>query len=130
MGDGVKVSIVGEKELVAEFEDARVFTRSEAKKVVSKGSVNIKSATRRRWRGIKHAPRLGLSVSYDMTEGEGYITSTIGPVDEPYNQGFLGGIIELGTPHSPPVPGLLPSLAEEEPRFAAACDALLAKAFP
>ena len=130
MGDSISVSIQGEKELVAEFEDARVFTRSEAKKVVSKGSVNIKSATRRRWRGIKHAPRLPLSVSYDMTEGEGFISSVIGPVDGPALQGFLGGIIEFGGIHSGPIPGLLPSLAEEEPRFAAACDALLAKAFP
>jgi hypothetical protein len=65
-----------------------------------------------------------------MTEGEGFISSEIGPVDGPALQGFLGAIIEFGGIHSGPIPGLLPSLAEEEPRFAAACDALLAKAFP
>ena len=130
MGDSITVTVRGEKELVAEFDAAIKELPPEARKVVSKGSLNIKSATRRRWRGIAHAPRLPLSVSYDMTESAGYISSEIGPVDGPALQGFLGGIIELGTPHSPPVPGLLPSLAEEEPRFAAACDELLAKAFP
>lgn len=127
VSDSVSVSVVGDKQLVAEFDAAIKELPPKARKVVSKGSLNIKSATRRRWRGIAHAPRLGLSVSYDITESAGYIASEIGPVDGPELQGFLGGIIEIGTPHSPPVPGLLPSLAEEEPKFAEQCDALLAE---
>ena len=130
MGDSISVSIQGEKELIAEFDAAIKELPDGAKKVVSKGSLNIKSATRRRWQGIAHAPRLPLSVSYDITESAGYISSEIGPVDGPALQGFLGAIIEFGGIYSGPNPGLLPSLAEEEPRFAAACDELLAKAFP
>ena len=130
MADGVKVSIVGERELVAEFEDARVFTRSEAKKVVSKGALNIKSEWRRRWRGIAHAPRLPLSISYDITDAADMISAEIGPVDGPALQGFLGAIIEFGGIHSGPIPGGLPSLELEAPRFESACDALLREALP
>lgn len=130
MGDSVTVSIKGENELVAEFEDARVFTRSEAKKVVSKGALNVKSEWRRRWRGIAHAPRLPLSISYDITEAADEIRAEIGPVDGPALQGFLGAIIEFGGIHNAPIPGGLPALQAEEPRFAEQCDALLAKAFP
>ena len=130
MGDSISVSIQGEKELVAEFEDARVFTRSEAKKVVSKGALNVKTEWRRRWRGIAHAPRLPLSISYDITEAADMIVAEIGPVDGPALQGFLGAIIEFGGAHNAPHPGGLPALQAEEPRFAAACDALLREAFP
>jgi hypothetical protein len=124
------VSIVGEKELIAEFEDARVFTRTEAKKVVSKGAVNIKTDWRAAWKGIKHAPRLPLSISYDITESDSEIVAEIGPVEGPQLQGFLGPIIEFGGIHNAPIPGGLPALQAEEPRFAEQCDVLLGKAFP
>lgn len=130
MGDSVTVSIKGERELVAEFEDARVFTRSEAKKVVAKGSVNIKTDWRRRWRGIAHAPRLPISISYDITESDAEISAEIGPVEGPALQGFVAPFIEFGGAHNAPHPGGLPALQAEEPKFAAQCDALLAKAFP
>ncbi len=130
MGDSVSVSIKGEKELVAEFDAAIEALPPEAKKIVSKGSVNIKADTRRRWRGIAHAPRLPLSVSYDLTESAGEISSEIGPVDGPALQGFLGGIIEFGGIHNAPRPGLLPALAAEEPKFAQQAEALLAKLLP
>lgn len=130
MGDSVTVSIQGEKELIAEFQTAAKELPPRAKKVVEKGSVNIKTDWRKRWDGIAHAPRLPLSVSYDITEGEGFITSEIGPVEGPELQGFLGPIIEFGGIHSGPIPGGLPSLEEEEPKFAAQCDELLAELLP
>jgi hypothetical protein len=130
MGDSVTVSIKGEKELVAEFDAAIKELPPKAKKIVSKGALNVKADTRRRWRGIAHAPRLPLSVSYDLTESAGEVSAEIGPVDGPALQGFLGAIIEFGGIHSGPNPGLLPSLAAEEPKFAAQCDALLAELLP
>jgi hypothetical protein len=130
MGDSVSVSIRGEKELVAEFDAAIKELPPKAKKIVAKGSVQIKADWRRRWRGIAHAPRLPLSISYDITESAGEISSEIGPVDGPALQGFLGAIIEFGGIHNAPNPGGLPSLAAEEPKFAAQCDALLAELLP
>lgn len=130
MGDSVTVSIRGEKELIAEFETAAKELPPEARKVVSKGSLNIKSATRRRWQGIAHAPRLPLSVTYDITESAGEISSEIGPEEGAAKQGWLGPIFEFGGIHSAPIPALLPSLEAEQPRFSEQCDALLAELLP
>ena len=130
MGDSISVSIQGEKELIAEFDAAIKELPDGAKKVVSKGALNVKSDWRRRWHGIAHAPRLPLSISYDITESATEISAEIGPVDGPALQGFLGAIIEFGGIHSGPIPGGLPSLELEAPRFESACDALLREALP
>lgn len=127
MSDSVSVSVRGDKELVAEFDSAVRELPPKARKVVSKGSLNIKSDWRRRWHGIAHAPRIPLSISYDITEEPGEIRSEIGPVDGPELQGFLGAIIEFGGIHNAPNPGGLPALQAEEPRFAQQCEALLAE---
>ena len=130
MGDRITVTVRGIDELVAAFDESVTKLPEGARKVVSKGALNIKTETRRRWQGIAHAPRLPYSVTYDTWTRAGAVGAEIGPVDEPNNQGFLGRIIELGAEHNAPIPALLPALALEEPRFLAACENLLVDILP
>jgi len=118
------VTITGLNEVVAELDRAVLGAAPGAAKVVSKGSLNIKNAWKKSWSGIAHAPRIPTSISYDMTSNGFGISSEIGPEDDAYRQGFLGAVLEFGGLHSPPVPGGLPALADEEPKFLVAVEAL------
>lgn len=94
----------------------------EARKVVSKGSLNIKNDTRDTWkRELRggHAKLLHYSVGYDMSQpGGDEIISNIGPdADNKRMQGPLGGIIENGTISSAPIPALTSAWLDESPRF-------------
>ena len=126
----MSVEIKGDKELIAYLEHADERILPDGKRVVSKGALNIKNDWRRRWRGIAHAPRLPLSISYDLHEDEVSVWADIGPVDGPQLQGFLGPIIEYGGIHNAPQPGGLLSLQVEQPKYEAAIDALVAKLYP
>lgn len=97
---------------------AKVQTRSVGAfaAVVNKGAVNVKKDWRQRWSGIAHAPALPAAVTYDITYGLGRIEAEIGP-DKDLRQGPLGNIIEFGTVNNAPIPGGLPALAAEAPRF-------------
>jgi hypothetical protein len=85
--------------------------------VVKRGAQNIKTDWRRRWSGIKHAPRLPYSITYDTHVSGSRVWAEIGPVDGPEKQGFLGRIIEYGGIHSGPIPGGIPAADAEAPRF-------------
>ncbi len=131
MADSVSVSITGDTELIAILEDAITRAPDGARGVVSKGSLNVKNDWKKAWSRIAHAPRIGRSISYDITDhGEQGVESEIGPVDEALTQGFLGGILEFGGLHSAPVPGGLPALAAEEPKFTKAVEALSVELLP
>ena len=119
-----EVTVTGLTELTRELELSIIGAIPGAYKVVSKGSLNVKNAWKKSWTGIAHAPRIPTSISYDMTSNGFGISSEIGPEDDAYRQGFLGAVLEFGGLHSPPVPGGLPALADEEPKFLVAVEAL------
>ena len=121
----MSVEIRGDKELIAELDAMLHELPPQAERVVSKGSVNIKSDWRRRVRGIAHAPRYGLSISYDITATDTSVTSVIGPVEGPQLQGFLGPVLEYGGRYNAPHPAGLESLLAEQPRYDAAVDAMV-----
>jgi hypothetical protein len=125
------VSVTGDTELIAILEEAITHVPDGARGVVSKGSLNVKNEWKRSWSRIAHAPHVGRSISYDITDhGEQGVESEIGPVDDALTQGFLGGILEFGGLHSGPVPGGLPALANEEPKFLKAIEALSEELLP
>jgi hypothetical protein len=118
------VSVEGALELADAWDAAEARADDELRPVVSKGSLNIKKDTQARWAGHSHAPNLGYTVTYDLGDEEGAITSEIGPEKEKVvgggkfkTPGHLAAIYEYGTPHSAPRPALNPALDAEEPRF-------------
>lgn len=112
----MEVQITGLRELVAALEKAESKSLDETKAVVEKGALNIKKDWAQRWSGHPHAPALSAAVNYDVRWGLGTINAEIGP-DKSRRQGALGNIYEFGTPNNAPVPGGLPALEAEEPRF-------------
>lgn len=91
--------------------------------IVSRGALNIKTEWRRRWTPIgappHNAPHLARGVGYDTDERATKYSAEIG-VNRLNPQAPLAHFPEYGSPHNPPLPGGLPSLLEEEPRFAQA----------
>jgi hypothetical protein len=88
----------------------------EVRQVVSRGALNVKRDWRRRWSGhptIRHLPD---AVGYDVHGVGNTISAEIGP-DKNRRQGPLGNIIEFGSVNNPPIPGGLPALRAEAPRF-------------
>lgn len=106
--------------------------RCEVRQVVSKGALNIKQGWADRWKGhssIRHLPR---SINYDVTSDAGGAEAEIGP-DPAKLQGNLAHLIEFGNAEygsvrNAPIPGGLPALAAEEPRFVKALGDLGEKA--
>lgn len=109
----------GLTELIDDLASARDRVAEEARKVVVKGSLNVKKDTQAKWAGARYAPSLARAVSYDVTVSGTLITSEVGP-DKNKRQGALGNIYEYGTPHTAPQPALNPALDAEDPRFAQA----------
>ena len=103
--------------------------RAGVRPVVAKGCLNIKTATQRRWTGLSNAPLLARAVTYDTHLTPTGAWGEVGP-DVTKKQGYLGNIEEYGTVNNAPHPGLAPSLAEEDPRFAKALGDLGVKAMP
>lgn len=112
--------------LVDDVGQARKRIQEDGRRIVSKGSFNIKKDWRDRWRGHPHIPRLPFDITYDVTARVAHITGEIGP-DKERGQGPLGNIIEFGTINNAPIPGGLPALKAEEPNFVAACERLAEK---
>lgn len=106
---------------IAELASVPDNLRREVRQVVSKGAHNIKKDWADKWKGhpsIKHLPR---SVNYDVTSDATGAEAEVGP-DPSRMQGNLGHLIEFGnaeygTVRNAPIPGGLPALAAEEPRF-------------
>lgn len=130
MPDSFSVHITGDKELILELEAAITHAVPEAIAMVTKGSQNIRTDWRKTWSGIRHAPRLGSSLSYDVSGDWRGVEAEIGADDGPAKQGFLAPIFEYGGLHSPPRPGGQPALEAEEPRLTAAAEALMLKLLP
>lgn len=110
-------------DLERDLDDAADRAPEEARKVVSKGALNIKNGARDRWkRELRggHLQRLAYSVGYDITSvpGSTEITAHIGPdANNRRMQGALGGVAEHGTVNNAPIPALAPEHIKESPRF-------------
>lgn len=64
----------------------------EVRKVIQRGSLNIKTQMREDAAGHPHFPRLGPSITYDTREGNGWVEGLIGP-----GEGVLAGIAYYGS---------------------------------
>lgn len=123
MGD-FSIVVTGLSELEKTLNVDWVKTGRDLRAVVNRGALNVKMDWRSRWRGMKHLPALPYAVTYDMRVLGGTVSAEIGP-DKAKNQGPLGNIIEFGSPTSAPIPGGLPALMREEPRFVSSLEKLM-----
>lgn len=100
----------------------------EARKVVAKGSLNIKNDARRMAPKGPHLPYYANSINYETGETRTTSTGEIGPRKEPDAlQGDLGHLLEYGGPKNPPYPHLMPAADREEPRFYQAMEDMAAR---
>lgn len=120
------VTVTGLRELIADLEKAEHIDPA-VRGVVARGALNIKKDWATRWSGIAHAPALPRAITYDTTVQRDSVSAEIGP-DKDRSQGALGNIIEFGTSKNSPIPGGLPALAAEEPKFLKALADVAAKA--
>lgn len=109
--------------LAADLTRAGVVVAAGVKPVVAKGALNIKRDWQKGWSGIRHAPRLPQSISYETIAGIGGVEAEIGPATE-VGQGFLGAVIHFGGANNAPRPTGVEALGREEPRFVSALAAL------
>ncbi len=115
-GDGFDVDMTQVKALAADLGGVGARIRPTMKATITKGALNIKNAARdsilsqSRHIYIKQYP---YSISYDVSVGAGAVVSAeIGP-DVTKAQGYLGNILEFGTPSKPPYPHLVPAWEAE-----------------
>lgn len=110
------VETSGLRELLQQLSKAESRSLPAVHAMVTKGALNIKKDWRQRWGGIAHAPALPAAVTFDVAFGIWKVGAEIGP-DKNLRQGALGNIIEFGTVKNGPIPGGLPALAAELPKF-------------
>lgn len=110
------VNVHGLDELIADLTKAESRSVPAVAAVVERGAMNVKKDWRQRWSGLAHAPAVGASVSYDMRYGIGTVAAEIGP-DKAKRQGALGNLLEFGSAKNAPIPGGLPALMTEQPKF-------------
>lgn len=130
MGDFAEAD--GLDDLIVDLERVPERLMPEVRKVVSKGALNVKKGWADRWKGhpsIKHLPR---AIGYDLSSDRISVEAEIGPNQEKL-QGNLAhfiayGDVEYGTVYNAPIPGALPALADEEPKFVKALTDLGEKA--
>lgn len=106
--------------LLSDWDAAHEKLEDETRKVLSKGSLNIKTAWKAAWRVRPKTPWLYTTIDYDLGKdlATGNQYGEIGPSPVPGgHSASLGGIIEEGTVNNAPHPGGAPALAAELPRF-------------
>lgn len=93
---------------------------AEAKRVISKGALNVKQGAQQKVRdsigpvGRTHLPHYPKAISYDTKSGKDWVHADIGP-ETSRLQGGMGRGVELGSARTPPIPHLFPALDDEEP---------------
>jgi hypothetical protein len=95
----------------------------EARKVVAKGSLNIKTDARRLAPKGPHTPHYANSITYETGVTKTTATGEVGP-EHGRSQAELGHLFEYGSPTSPPHPHLTPAGDLEEPKFYTAMEDL------
>ena len=115
-GDMADINMAAVKALAADLGGVGARIRPTMKATITKGALNIKNAARdailadTRHIFVKQYP---YSISYDVSVGAGAtVTAEIGP-DVTKAQGYLGNILEFGTPSKPPYPHLVPAWEAE-----------------
>ncbi len=109
----------GLTELEADFAKAAKEAVPAAKKIVGKGSLNIKKEAQRIIRGASHRgylPHYPRAVTYEVKGAGTLVSGEIGP-ETSRLQGGLGPLIENGSVNNAPIPHLGPALDLEENRF-------------
>jgi hypothetical protein len=113
----VGAKATGLSDLIDDLKTAEETAVEAAKKVIGKGSLNVKRGAQKIIRAssprgyLPHYPR---AISYDVTASGTVVTGEIGPRRD-RDQGKLGSYIELGTVHNAPIPHLSPALDAEIP---------------
>jgi hypothetical protein len=135
MSDRLRFDTSEVNDLIVTLNSAGPIARDEARKVVAKGALNIKTGAQRRVTGLAHAPNYPRSITYDTQDRPSGPSADIGPDKQktvgggPYRTpGNLGAILEFGTSKNSPHPHMLPAAEEELPRFVTAMEALAVKA--
>lgn len=95
---------------------------AEAKRVTSRGALNIKVEAQRRVRdatsgpGRTHLPHYPRAITYNVRTGRDWVRADIGP-ETARLQGGMGRGVEFGSRRTPPIPHLFPALDGEEPAY-------------
>lgn len=110
--------------LAADLAQASLKANLAVRPVVQKGALNIKKGWQSRWSGLAHAPAVDESVTYDTKITASGFEAEIGP-DKDRRQGALGNLLEFGSIKNAPIPGGVPAMDEEAPKFEAALSKLL-----
>lgn len=111
-----------------DFAEAAAMLPAETRKVVAKGSLNIKTDARRRASTIAHVPSLPSSITYDTHQTPTGAWGEIGPEQERRGGKFAHFVEnEYGTTWSAPQPFMAPAARAEEPRFEKAMQDLAVK---
>jgi hypothetical protein len=114
------VTYTGLAELQAVLQKAQDDAVEATKKVVGKGSLNVKKGAQRIIRAASHRgylPHYPRAISYTVSAKGTVVTGEIGP-DSAKLQGGLGRILEYGTVNNAPIRHLAPALDAEEPVLA------------
>ena len=120
---GIDVDTSEVEQLVTALTNVPARALDQARQVVAKGALNIKKDWAQRWSGLAHAPSVGAAVTYDLVNLLTAIEAEVGP-DKDRRQGALGNLLEFGSVHNGPIPGGLPALQAEGPRFLTATEQL------
>lgn len=126
--DGFAFDLGEIQQLADELDAATAYVPAATRAVVQKGALNIKTDWRRRWSGHRHLRAIASTITYDTTESRSGVVGEIGPDRASGPAAALANIPEYGTVKNAPIPGGGPALSAEEPRFAAAMEALAVKA--
>lgn len=109
----------GLEELSADLQKAVEEAIPQAKKIVGKGSLEVKREAQRIIKAASHRhylPHYPRSISYDVDAHGTIVSSEIGPKTEKL-QGGLGRLLEEGSVNNAPIPHLSPALDLEENVF-------------
>lgn len=109
----------GLEELSDDFRKAVEDAIPAAKKIVGKGSNNVKKDAQRIIRAISkrgYLPHYPRSITYEVKASGALVSSVIGP-ESSRMQGGLGGLLENGSVNNSPYPHLSPALDQEENTF-------------
>jgi hypothetical protein len=119
----LNVDADGLSELSALLHSTAEDAREQGRRVVAKGSLNIKQDWRERWKGHPYIKALPFSITYDTQLTATGASGEIGP-ERGKRQAPLANLIEYGSVNNEPLPGGKPALEAEEPRFRKALEDL------
>jgi hypothetical protein len=114
----VDIEATGGDEVRAVLRAAARGVAPEARKVLNRAALNVKTDAQRRASGIRYAPAYPRSITYDVDWRGDAGRAEVGP-DKDRRQGALGNVLEYGiaSQNTLPHPHLGPALDAEVPNF-------------